>query len=49
MDTKWTDAIVADFGEWLKTHSIDDYTHVDWSRKEDPERKSPGEEETLLG
>ena len=49
MDTKWTDEIVADFEEWLKTHSIDDYVHVDWSKKEGPERRSSGEEETLLG
>jgi regulator of RNase E activity RraA len=49
MDTKWTDAIVADFEEWLKTHTIDDYAHVDWDKKERQEKRASDEEETLLG
>jgi hypothetical protein len=48
MDTKWTDEIVADFGEWLKTHSFDDEAHIDWSREEDGSEQA-SDEETLLG
>jgi hypothetical protein len=44
MDTKWTPEIVADFEEWLKTHSIDEYADVDWSKKEKEDK-----EETTLG
>jgi len=43
MDTKWTEAIEADFAEWRKTHSIDD---VDWDKK-GPEQSDEGG--TLLG
>lgn len=47
MDTKWTDEIVADFEEWLKTHKIDEYANIDWEKQE---KGGPGEgEETLLG
>jgi regulator of RNase E activity RraA len=46
MDTKWTAAIEADFAEWLKTHTLDDYASIDWDKKETAEGK---DEETLLG
>ncbi|MCU0521716.1 MAG: RraA family protein [Anaerolineae bacterium] len=47
MDTKWTEAIDADFDEWRKTHTIDDLENVDWSK---PEKGAPrGDEETTLG
>jgi regulator of RNase E activity RraA len=47
MDTKWTDKIVADFEEWIKTHNLDEYTHVDWETKQEPSRGKPDEETTL--
>lgn len=47
MDTKWTEAIEADFDEWRKTHSLDDLEGVDWSRQSATERRQSGEE-TLL-
>ncbi len=44
MDTKWTEAIEADFEEWLKIHKVEGYTDIDF------EKGKPGEgEETLLG
>ena len=47
MDTKWTEAIEADFDEWMKTHKIEGYESVDF---EQPGQGAPGEgEETLLG
>jgi regulator of RNase E activity RraA len=48
MDTKWTPEIVADFEEWLKAHSLDDYAHVDWDKKPEKSQGQEGEE-TLLG
>ena len=45
MDTQWTTEIEADFEEWLKTHSLDDYANVDWSKK----KETAEDEETLLG
>ncbi|MBN1936235.1 MAG: RraA family protein [Anaerolineae bacterium] len=48
MDTEWTEAIKADFEEWLKTHSFDDYEHIDWNKKPGEEQGS-SREETLLG
>jgi hypothetical protein len=48
MDTQWTDAIKADFYEWLKTNTPEGYGPIDWAEpKPEPERKS--EEETTLG
>ncbi len=47
MDTKWTEAIEADFDEWRKTHTIDDLEHIDWTK---PEKGGTTEnEETTLG
>jgi regulator of RNase E activity RraA len=47
MDTKWTDAIVADFDAWRETHTLEDFAHIDWDQ---PAEGGPGEgEETLLG
>jgi hypothetical protein len=48
MDTKWTPEIVADFEEWLKTHTIEDLAHVDWVKPEQTSGDQSGEE-TLLG
>ena len=46
MDTKWTEAIEADFEEWRQTHGLDDGA-IDWS---EPDEGGAGEdEETLLG
>lgn len=46
MDTKWTEAIDADFEEWRKTHKLDDGP-IDWDK---PEQGGASEdEETLLG
>ena len=48
MDTQWTDAIKADFYEWLKTNTPEGYGPIDWAEpKPEPEHKS--EEETTLG
>jgi hypothetical protein len=49
MDTKWTPEIVADFEDWLKAHPIDEYAHVDWSKKEDSPAAAGPDEETTLG
>ena len=46
MDTKWTEAIDADFAEWRKTHSLDD-VEIDWDKKE--RGGASEDEETLLG
>jgi len=48
MDTKWTEAIEADFDEWRKTHTLEELENVDWSKKTDAER-GQAKEETLLG
>ncbi len=45
MDTKWTESIEADFEEWRKSHSIEEYDHIDWSKPSD-QADSGG---TLLG
>lgn len=42
MDTKWTEAIEADFAEWRTTHSMDD---IDWGKKQ----SQSDEGGTLLG
>jgi regulator of RNase E activity RraA len=46
MDTKWTEAIEADFEEWRQTHDLDDGA-IDWSKPE--EGGASEDEETLLG
>ena len=46
MDTQWTDAIKADFYEWLQTHTPEGYGPIDWAEPK-PEEKSS--EETTLG
>lgn len=48
MDTQWTPEIVADFEAWVKTHTLEDYAHIDWDKKEAEDREG-GDEETLLG
>ena len=47
MDTKWTDEIVADFEEWLKTHKFEDEADVDWAKPETS--GTSADEETTLG
>jgi len=46
MDTKWTEAINADFAEWRKTHTFEDLA-IDWDKKE--KGGATENEETLLG
>ncbi len=47
MDTKWTEAIEADFEQWLEDHDFEAYADIEWDK---PEKGGPGEdEETLLG
>ncbi len=45
MDTKWTESIEADFEEWRKSHSIEEYDHIDWNKPSE-QSDSGG---TLLG
>ena len=40
MDTKWTDAIEADFAEWRKTSTPEKYKHLEW------DEDKPGEDQT---
>ena len=46
MDTKWTEAIDADFAEWRKTHKFEDQA-IDWEK--DQKGGATEDEETLLG
>jgi regulator of RNase E activity RraA len=46
MDTKWTEAIEADFEAWRQTHTLDEYDHIDWDQQ-GPEQSDEGG--TLLG
>jgi regulator of RNase E activity RraA len=46
MDTKWTEAIEADFDVWRETHSLDD-VEIDWDKEE--RGAASEDEETLLG
>jgi regulator of RNase E activity RraA len=48
MDTKWTEAIDADFEEWRQTHTMGDLEHLDWSKSSATDERQAGEE-TLLG
>jgi len=49
MDTKWTDAIEADFAEWRKTNTPDEYRHLDWDEDKPAEDQATSDEaETLL-
>jgi regulator of RNase E activity RraA len=47
MDTKWTDEIVADFDEWRQTHTLEQYTNIDWSKEKESSEESSDEETTL--
>ena len=47
MDTKWTDEIEADFDVWRKTHELDEFAHLDWSKKTEAE-DARDDEETLI-
>ena len=47
MDTKWTEAIEADFAEWREGHTFEELADIDW---DEGEKGGAGEdEETLLG
>jgi len=46
MDTKWTEAIEADFAEWRKTYKFDD-VDIDWDKEE--KGGTTEDEETMLG
>ena len=48
MDTQWTDAIKADFYEWLKTHTPEGYGPTDWAEPK-PAAEEGSAEETTLG
>ena len=47
MDTKWTDEIESDFDTWRKTHTLEEFEHIDWG-KEPATADQPADEETLL-
>ena len=38
MDTKWTPEIQADFAEWRKTNTPDEFKHLDWGERTEAER-----------
>ena len=43
MDTKWTDAIGADFGAWRQTHSLEELEGIDWGQQTETDRRRAGE------
>ena len=47
MDTKWTDPIEADFADWRKANTPDEYAHLVWDEETETE-KAQENEETLL-
>ena len=47
MDTKWTDAIEADFAEWRKTNTPPEFQHLDWDEETETDKKQ-ADEDTLL-
>ena len=47
MDTKWTEAIVADFDEWRKTHTLPELEGIDWEKKTEADKQQEGEETIL--
>ena len=47
MDTSWTDEIKADFAEWRKTNTPDEFKHLEWE-KETKTEKAQKDEPTLL-
>lgn len=47
MDTKWTPEIEADFDEWRKTHTLEEFEGIDWSKEDETDKKQAGQE-TLL-
>jgi regulator of RNase E activity RraA len=47
MDTKWTDEIEADFAEWRKDNTPEEYSHLNWDEETETEKKQ-ADEETLL-
>jgi regulator of RNase E activity RraA len=49
MDTKWTPEIEADFAEWRKTNTPDEFKHLVWDdAPKPPEQKPKKDEPTLL-
>ncbi len=50
MDTRWTDAIWADFHEWRKKNTPPELQHLDWTEEEKAIQPPPDKkEETTLG
>ena len=47
MDTKWTPEIEADFAEWRKTNTPDEFKHLKWGEETDTD-KAQAKEKTLL-
>ena len=47
MDTKWTEPIEADFAEWRKTNTPEEYRHLTWDEQTATEERQ-AKEETLL-
>lgn len=47
MDTKWTPEIEADFEEWRKDHTLEEFENVDWNKEDETDKKQAGQE-TLL-
>jgi regulator of RNase E activity RraA len=47
MDTAWTPEIEADFAEWRKTNTPDEFKHLKWEEKTETEKKQK-DEPTLL-
>ena len=47
MDTKWTDEIESDFDMWRKTHTLEEFEHIDWDKEPAAADQQAGEE-TLL-
>jgi regulator of RNase E activity RraA len=48
MDTQWTDAIKADFYEWLQTNTPEGYGPIEWAEPK-KEQEDGKKEETTLG
>jgi regulator of RNase E activity RraA len=47
MDTKWTEAIEADFADWRKTNTPEGFVHIEWDEQTETDKKQ-ADEETLL-
>ena len=47
IDSKWTEPVEADFANWRKTNTPDEYKHLSWDEESETEKKQANEE-TLL-